>query len=265
LLWRSTPLWVPPRYIKPLRLSTERESSMTRKALAITLAALAGATMAAPARADLITIDTISTAWQNPVGGANIVINNTAGLDTIRWGTGQTPAGPSGYNWLPEATPFVAPSEVPFSLGTFTHVNQPISATADAITSVDQAFTVGTFQSPATLSATCLFSHEEIFNGLPCAYPCTTPCADRVTVSDAFFNAPFLYNDIPHFFTLLGFSTDGGATISTVFVTQEGMNNNADLYAIITHTPVGEVPEPTSLVLIGSGLLAAAARKRLRR
>jgi hypothetical protein len=238
---------------------------MTRKAVAITLAAIAGAMVAAPAHADLVTIDTVDTAWQNPVGGANIVIVNTAGLDTIRWGTGQTPAGPSGYNWLPMGTPFVAPSEVPFSLGVFTHVNQPISSGADAIASVEQAFTVGTFASPATLSATFLFGHEETFNGLPCAYPSTTPCADRVTVSNAFFNAPFVYNGIDHFFTLLGFSTDGGATFSTEFVTQEAGNNNADLYAIITHTPVGDVPEPTSLVLIGSGLLAAAARRRFRR
>jgi hypothetical protein len=237
---------------------------MTRKAVAIALAALAGATMAAPARADLITIDTISTAWQNTVGGANIVINNTAGLDTIRWGTGIS-GPPSGYNWLPVGTPFVAPAEVPFALGTFTHVNRPITSGNDAIVSVEQSFTVGTFQAPATLSATFLYTHEETFNGLPCTYPSSTPCADRVVVSDAFFNAPFVYNNINHFFTLLGFSTDGGVTISTEFITQENLNNNAQLYAVITHEPIGEVPEPTSLVLIGSGLLAAAARRRLRR
>ncbi len=237
---------------------------MTRKTLALLLAALACAVIAAPARADVVTINTIDTSWLNPVGGTNIVINNTATLDTIRWGIGQTPAGPSGYNWLPTGTPFNATTDVLFALGTFTHVNKPIGAN-QAISSVDQSFSVGTFTSPATLTATFTFMHEETPNQTPCLYPGGPPCNDKVTITNALFNDPFTYNGTNYFFSLLGFSTNGGVTIDDEFITQEGQNNSAQLYAIITHEPIGGVPEPTSLVLLGGGLLAAAARRRLRR
>ena len=65
---------------------------MTRKTLVLLLAALACAVIAAPARADVVNINTIDTAWVNPVGGANIVINNVPGHADDPLGDSATPA-----------------------------------------------------------------------------------------------------------------------------------------------------------------------------
>jgi hypothetical protein len=234
--------------------------------------AMAGATNAS---ATSLTLSNVSGDWFNPVPIAGITINNQAGsnVDSVRWGTPQTTAGQSGYNFDPVDGAFTPLLGTPFLLGTFTHINQPITGTT--LASISYSFSLDTNGIPNSLTDTFNFIHDETpnssVNGLPsgCAPgplgsgPHTTVCDDFVTVSSVGLNQVVDVGGSLYFFNLLGFSTDGGVTIRSLFQSPEGSSNSAGLYAVVTEQPIGgEVPEPGSLVLMGTGVLAVARRLR---
>jgi hypothetical protein len=104
------------------------------------------------------------------------------------------------------------------------------------------------------------FNHNETPNDdVPGGVP------DVVTISSPFMNTPFNYLGTDYIFSLLGFSQDGGNTIVTQFSTQEGQENIADLYGAISVAP--PIPEPATMLLLGSGLigLAGFARRRFKK
>ena len=89
-------------------------------------------------QADVITIETISGNWSNPQGGeaVSIVAGATSSdEDTIYWGRTGRRGQQSGYIWDATDTPYDATTDVVFSLGDFTHINQPIRI-GTSITSV---------------------------------------------------------------------------------------------------------------------------------
>ena len=84
---------------------------------------------------------------------------------------------------------------------------------------------------------------------------------DIVTILNPVVNTPFSYLGDDYFFNLLGFSQDGGGTISTVFSTLEGGSNTATLYGRITEERVS-VPEPSTLLLMGAGIAGLIGSRR---
>ena len=221
---------------------------------------------AGTATADTVRIDSIVDGWQNAVGGGwTTFIDNdpNPGTDRLRWGLPITLFGPqSGYDWNSKNTPFDVTTDTKFSLGEFTHHNNPITA-GTALTSVDLAFAVGNFENPTNLSATFKFTHDETPNNKPCGFPSQSTCDDFVEITNTFFNAAIVDNGgKSYYFTLLGFSTDNGQTTSTVFQTREGKENTAKLYAIITSAPISTPDGGATVALLGGALMGLGVLRR---
>lgn len=100
-----------------------------------------------------VSIDQIGAVWQNPVGGPepqfknSLNINNgdndpTAGGETasIIWGNPATNNGQSGYEFDPTDVSFSAADKTPYSLGPFTHFNQPIITGGCSLSTVELLF-----------------------------------------------------------------------------------------------------------------------------
>lgn len=231
---------------------------------------VAGMFLAASVSAAPLTISNITGQWQNPdADGATaptVTINNAGGSaqDEIRWGLGfPNPADPnSGYLFDPEDGAIVPALNSVFALGVFTHENFPISPFGFFGAEYDLSF--DTNGVPNTLNNVFVFDHNETPNDGPCPVG-VPPCADIVTVSQTIFNQIIDVDGELYFFNLLGFSTDGGNTFSTTFISGEGNANVAVLYAQVTETAIPQVPEPASLGLIGVGLALIGHQVRRRR
>lgn len=197
-----------------------------------------------------IALDLVGTSGQfsNNVGGSNVDYLN--GGSEVRWGFGstnnQSGLGFTGVGAMPSLA-----TETPFLLGTLQHFNNPISGFA--VASVDLAIALDFGVDAPVFNFT--FEVDETANSGLCAYPSTTPCADRITWANAFSNQTFFENGTEYTLELTGF--DGGLTR---FISQERDTNSAQLYGQITRAT--DVPTPAAILPVVMGMFGAASRKK---
>jgi hypothetical protein len=242
------------------------ESAMKSKTAAVLGVLLVPlATLAFTGTASAVTINSTTPTWSNLVGGSGTSINVTNGnfLD-VRWGVpaGNTPN--SGLGFDPFAPPAVnEPINSPFLLGTLQHYNNSING-GTASSSVDlNLLTNVAGATPISQTFAFRFLIDETPNVAgTCVFPSVTPCADQITFQNLDTTSAFNIGGVNYTVALSGFSTDNGSHFTSNFISQEGMTNQAGLYAVITEAT--RVPEPISIALLGVGLLGVGFTRRLR-
>lgn len=221
------------------------------------IAAIAVAGVMAASGASALTISSISPSWQNVNPTSGVTESTSGPTISLRWGNGSSS---SGYDFTPTGTPIsgLLP-DTAFALGQFSHLNFPITGTT--LSSVDLLVDILISGGPLVSSSFAL-THNETLNRPSNCPADSTPCDDIVTITNTLGSQNFSFGGQNYVFSVLGFSQNGGGTISNGFSTTENMQNVATLYGQYTIAPV-PLPAAGWLLLGGiSGLFVMGRRKK---
>lgn len=243
---------------------------VTGRILGFAAAVLMGTT----ASAAPLQFSNIGGGWLNqvPVIGVTVVNAGGSAVDSVNWGQDGAGGVQSGYDFDPRDGSFSPVVDTPFLLGTFTHRNQQVNP--PILESVDYNLTFSTDGIPAAFNHTFSLAHIETVNEDTQAECDSGPngeesggppfCDDFVQIFNTVAATNIAADGRIYTFTLLGFSQNGGVSSVNTFQSPEFANNQAGLSGIITVTP-SQVPEPSTLLLLGGGVLAVVGRQIVRR
>ena len=219
--------------------------------------AITGMAMSSVAYGASVTFNGLDSKFFNPTGGANINYPNGANYSdpsSITWGR----RGTSGYSFNTTNTVFSENVDTLFSLGTFTHTNQPIK-TGTGISSVNLSVRSNLSFGDVNLGEKLfefLVTHDETPNtGSGC-------CNDIVSIKTLSSTGVFNVGNDIYTLNILGFATDAqnaaNGIYSSLFNSPEGGSNTRILMASFSvfegQEPPSPVPLPASLPLMLAGL-----------
>lgn len=232
---------------------------------------IAGVSLASTASA--LTITSIDGVWENASAGVS-----GEGTNQIRWGDGWEGGDPSGYDFTSASTDLEAQENTSFVLGTFDHLNLPVTGTF--LETVDLAVSLTIDGVADAISTVFSFEHNETKNGRKtCANGEKNKqgvningCADHVTATiNEGKSQSFEIDGVTYFLDILGFQYDG--ELLQDFWTVENEINSAELVAIFRTEggenpppppidPPSEVPLPASGLLLLAGVAGLYAKKK---
>jgi PEP-CTERM motif-containing protein len=230
-------------------------------------AAIIGMVMSGVAYGATVTFNGLDSKFYNPTGGQNIQYpSGTAYTDptSITWGLN----GTSGYSFNTKNTVFSENVDTLFSLGTFTHTNQPIR-TGTGISSVNLSIR-------SNLSFGALNLGEKLFEFLVKHDETPNSCSgincsdDLVEITTLNSTGTFNVGVDVYTLNILGFASSASdaanGIYSPLFSSPEGGSNSrilmASFSAVIGQQSPSPVPLPASLPLLLAGLAGFGALRR---
>ncbi len=186
--------------------------------------------------ATVLTVNSISAEWTNPVDGANITNNGVQSNPTaaeIWWGNVPQGDPQSGFTFLTSA-PGSFPVTVgdAFSLGTFTHHNNMIDNGPITQVRLDLNLDIGGSNVGPFLTVFDFFESPNSCSPQP---DCSN---DTISLPEIGTSTTISVGDQMYAFTILGFSIDGGLSFLNSLTTPEETLNSADLYAKVSAVPL---------------------------